>query len=48
MVYTLVLKSLNDDDDTGIASQVYLKTSTGTLKPLCDNCVINTEHQQLI
>ena len=40
---TQVLKSLNDDDDTGIAAQVDLKTST--LKPLHPNWVINTHNR---
>ena len=40
---TQVRKSLNDDDDTGIAAQVDLKSST--LKPLHTNWVINTHNR---
>ena len=40
---TQVLKSLNDDDDTGIAAQVDLKTSN--LKPLHANWVITTHNR---
>ena len=39
---TQVRKSLNDDDDTGIAAQVDLKSST--LKSLHANWVINTHN----
>ena len=39
---TQILKSLNTDDNTGIATEIDLKTST--LKPLYANCVINNHH----